>query len=353
MRETAFDTEKLEKEIIQLSSKTLEEGFWSDVKKAKSISQNLANLEKKLKTWDHLKNDAEAIFELMDLYNDESPELPDLEKEFIALKNQFEKAKIDLYLSGEFDNRNAIMEIKAGAGGTEAQDWAEILLRMYLRFAERMDFSAEILEKTDGVDVGIKSVLLEISGPFAYGMLQSEKGTHRLVRQSPFNAKNLRQTSFAGVTVTPTLEDTDATDIQIEEKDIRMDTFRASGAGGQHVNKTDSAVRITHIPTGIVVSCQNNRSQHQNREKAMQILRARLAEKMREEEEKRASEVRGELVEAAWGNQVRNYVLHPYKMVKDLRSEYETSNTEAVLDGDLEEFSRKYLEWKAEKANKS
>lgn len=349
MRETVFDLPSLEQKILDLTVETLKEGFWADIDNAKKTNQLLAAFERKLKLWNQLLNDVESISELVDFYQDGSPELVDLEKEYLALKNQFEKAKTDLYLGGEFDNRNAIMEIKAGAGGTEAQDWSEMLLRMYLRFAERMDFKAEILEKSEGVEAGIKSALLEISGPYAYGFLQSEKGAHRLVRQSPFNAKNLRQTSFAGIVITPALEDTDAEDIQVEEKDIRVDTFRASGAGGQHINKTDSAIRITHVPTGIVVSCQTSRSQHQNREKAMQILRARLAEREREKEEKKAAEARGETVDAAWGNQIRSYVLHPYKMVKDLRTGYETSDTEGVLDGDIEEFCRQYLQWKAEK----
>jgi peptide chain release factor 2 len=286
---------------------------------------------------------------MSELIDESKQELTELKSEFKNLKKRFERAEIDLFLGGEFDDRSAIMEIKAGAGGTEAQDWAEMLLRMYLRFCERSEFSAEILEKTPGVEAGIKSVLVEISGPFAYGLLQSERGTHRLVRQSPFNAKNLRQTSFAGVGVTPLLAATDTADIVIEEKDLRIDTFKASGAGGQHVNKTDSAVRITHIPTGIVVSCQNSRSQHQNKAKALDILRAKLAEKEREDEEQKAAALKGETTEAAWGTQIRSYVLHPYKLVKDLRSGQETSNTDSVLDGDLEDFSRAFLEWQAAK----
>ncbi|MCT4592549.1 MAG: peptide chain release factor 2 [Candidatus Gracilibacteria bacterium] len=339
--------DEIQAEIDSLRQKTMAEDFWNDAKEAGRVNQAISALEKKVNLWTKTRDDAIALEEMIEMLEEDSPELSDINLEYKSLEETFEKAKIDLYLSGEFDNRDAIMEIKAGAGGTEAQDWADMLLRMYLRFAERMEFGTEILEKTEGTEAGIKSVMLEIRGPFAFGMLQSEKGTHRLVRQSPFNAKNLRQTSFAGVTVTPVLQEADADDIKIEEKDLRIDTFRASGAGGQHVNTTDSAVRIVHVPTGVTVSCQSGRSQHQNKDKAMQVLRSRLAEKQREEEEARAREVRGEAVEAAWGNQIRNYVLHPYKMIKDLRSNTERSDTETVLDGDIEIFCRKYLEWKA------
>ena len=295
-------------------------GFWDDAKAAGQISRALASAEKRLAFWQQIVGDSQALVEMAELLQEGSPELAEIETEFQNLKEGFEAAKIQLYLSGEFDDRDAILEIKAGAGGTEAQDWAGILLRMFLRFAERQNWRAEIVEKTDGAEAGVKSVTVQISGEFAFGFLKSEKGAHRLVRQSPFNAKNLRQTSFAGVEVFPLLKSSDAAEIEIPESEVRIDTFRASGAGGQHINKTDSAVRITHLPTGIVSSCQNGRSQSQNKEKAFEILRARIAEKKREEEEKRAAEIRGETVEAAWGNQIRNYVLHPYKLVKDLRS---------------------------------
>lgn len=352
MRETAFDVKNIQKEIEKLREKTFAPDFWNDTKNAKTINQQISSYEKKLKLWNGLYDDINTLSEMVKICsNEELNEIIEIENEFNLVNEKYQKAKIDLFLSGEFDDRPAILEIKAGAGGTEAQDWADMLLRMYLRFAERMDFSADILEKTEGVEAGIKSVLVEISGPFAYGLMQGEKGTHRLVRQSPFNAKNLRQTSFAGVTVTPLLKSTDAEDISIEEKDLRIDTFRASGAGGQKVNKTSSAIRITHIPTGIVVSCQNERSQHQNKFKAMEILRAHLALKKREEDEEKALKLRGKNVEAAWGNQIKSYVLHPYKMVKDLRTNHETSNTEMVIDGDIEEFLRSFLEWKAENTN--
>lgn len=337
-----------EKKIIELRKKTEANGFWEKPEYARDVSKNLSALEKIVERWKEISGNAEAIEEMLGMMEENSPEVPEMEEEFLNLKKKYNEAEMDLLFAGEFDGSDAIIEINAGAGGTEAQDWAEMLLRMYLRFAERHNFKSEILEKTEGNDAGIKSVMIEIIGDHAFGLLRGEKGTHRLVRQSPFNAKNLRQTSFAGVIVTPIIKNID-NEIVIEDKDIRLDTFRASGAGGQHINKTDSAVRITHIPTKIVVECQNQRSQHQNKEKAMEILKAKLLAKKREEEEKKAAEIRGEVTEAAWGTQIRNYVLHPYKMVKDLRSGYENSNPDMILDGDLDDFIQAYLEWDAAK----
>lgn len=338
---------KIEEEIIVLQKKTNAPGFWDTPKLASEISQSLAKKEKIVSLWKSLSSDIDGLVDLMTLLEEFSPEQKDLEEEFFGIEKRFSHAEQLLLLSGEFDTRNALLEITAGAGGTEAQDWAEMLLRMYLRFAEKKGWKSEILEKSDGSEAGIKSCLLEIKGENAFGLLQSEKGTHRLVRQSPFNAKNLRQTSFAGVMVTPELEEVDTEGIIIVDSDLRIDTFRASGAGGQHINTTDSAVRIVHQPTGIVVSCQNQRSQHQNKDRALQILKSRIAQKMREDEEKKAAEVRGEHTDAGWGTQIRNYVLHPYKLVKDLRTTHEVSNPEAVFDGDLDVFMQKFLEWKA------
>lgn len=339
-------------EILQkikiLKEKTLVPNFWDDPKEAGKISQNLSALEKKRDLWDGILSDGKGIVEMIEfLSGDDSDEQKMLESEYILLSKRFSDANTELLLSGPFDTRNALLEITAGAGGTEAQDFAEMLLRMYLRFCERKGWKVDIVEQSEGVEAGIKSVMLEIQGEYAFGLLQSEKGTHRLVRQSPFNAKNLRQTSFAGVMIMPDLEETDTADIHIPDSELRVDTFRASGAGGQHVNKTDSAVRMVHLPTGIVVTCQNQRSQHQNRDKALQILKSRLAQQRQEEEQKRIAEVRGEHTEAAWGTQIRNYVLHPYKLVKDTRTGYETQNPELVLDGDLDDFQKAYLEWKA------
>lgn len=254
----------------------------------------------------------------------------------IALSTQWKKQETELYLSGEFDVCNCYLSVSGGAGGTEAQDWAAMLLRMYLRYGERQHWETRLIEKTDGQEAGIKSATIFISGPFAYGYLKCERGTHRLVRLSPFNAKNLRQTSFALVEVLPELPET--TDIWIPDQELRIDTFRSGGAGGQHVNKTESAVRITHIPSGIVVSCQSERSQQQNRTQAMNILRAKILEKQRREQQKKKHELRGATESADFGQQIRSYVLHPYKMVKDLRTNVETSDPDAVLDGDIQQF---------------
>ena len=246
-----------------------------------------------------------------------------------------------LLLSEPYDERPAIVSVHAGAGGTESQDWAEMLQRMYLRWAEQHRYRTEILDQTEGEEAGIKSVTFSITGRWAYGRLKSERGVHRLVRMSPYDSAKRRHTSFALVEVMPEVDETAA--IEIDEKDLRIDTYRASGAGGQHVNKTDSAVRMTHLPTGIVVTCQNERSQIQNRERAMAVLRAKLAERAEEEREAEMGRLRGEHVEAGWGNQIRSYVLAPYTMVKDLRSGVETSNPAAVLDGDLDAFIEGYL----------
>ncbi|MBI5414574.1 peptide chain release factor 2 [Candidatus Peregrinibacteria bacterium] len=344
--------QKIAQEIAELKIKSESPSFWGNQEEAKSVSKHLAALQKKETLWTGLLSDTKSLLELIEMVEENSPELSDLEKEYISTLQKYSKAETDLYLSGEYDDHGAILEITAGAGGTESQDFAEMLLRMELRFAERMGWKTEILEKSDGQEAGIKSVIVEVNGENAFGYLQGEKGTHRLVRQSPFNAKNLRQTSFAGIMVSPLLEATDAEDVSIEEKDIRVDTFRAQGAGGQHVNKTDSAVRITHFPTNIVVTCQNQRSQHQNREKAMQILRSRLVEEKRLEEERKTAAIRGEHVSAEWGTQIRNYVLHPYKLVKDVRTQHETTNPDLVLDGELEEFAKKFLEWKTRKQHR-
>jgi len=260
----------------------------------------------------------------------------DIEKEYAQLLMLWEELESKLYLSGEFDTCNCYLTISGGAGGTEAQDWASLLLRMYLRFCERQEWRTDILEKTDGQEAGIKSVTVHVQGAMAYGLLKCERGTHRLVRLSPFNAKNLRQTSFALVEVLPEIEET--TEVAIDPKDLRVDTYRSSGAGGQKVNKTDSAVRITHIPTGLVVACQNERSQQQNRRQAMNILTAKLLERKRAEDAEKKEELKGARKSADFGQQIRSYVLHPYQMVKDLRTDEETSDTEGVLDGDLRRF---------------
>jgi len=265
----------------------------------------------------------------------------DLERDLAALSADWNRMEGRLLLSEPYDERPAIVSVHAGAGGTESQDWAEMLLRMYLRWAERNRYRTEILDQTEGEEAGLKSVTVGIDGRWAYGRLRSERGVHRLVRISPFDSQNRRHTSFALVEVMPEVPEDAA--IEIDERDLKVDTYRASGAGGQHVNKTDSAVRITHLPTGIVVTCQNERSQTQNRERAMAVLRAKLVERKEEEREAEMARLRGEHVEAGWGNQIRSYVLQPYTMVKDLRTGVETSNPGAVLDGDLDAFIEGYL----------
>jgi peptide chain release factor 2 len=266
---------------------------------------------------------------------------PDLERDLAAIQADWGRMEQQLLLSEPFDERGAIVSVHAGAGGTESQDWAEMLLRMYLRWGERNRFATEILEATEGEEAGLKSVSFSIDGRWAYGRLRSERGVHRLVRISPFDSQKRRHTSFALVEVMPEVPEDAA--IEIDEKDLRIDTYRSSGAGGQHVNKTDSAVRLTHNPTGIVVAVQSERSQHQNRDRAMAVLRAKLVERQMEEREAEMARLRGEHVEAGWGNQIRSYVLQPYTMVKDLRTGVETSNPTGVLDGDLDAFIEGYL----------
>lgn len=339
------DIESLEKEIKIKFDLTQKPNFWDDSKNAGKVSQELASIEKKVGLWKNLLSDIEGVKEMLPLLEEGTDDFNEIKNEFILIQKKFSLAEHELLLSGEFDNRNALLEITSGSGGTESQDFAEMLLRMYLRFCERKGWKAEIIERSNGLEAGIKSCLLEISGENAFGILMAEKGTHRLVRLSPFNAKNLRQTSFAGVMVTPELEDTDTEDILIPDSEIRIDTFRSSGSGGQHANKTDSAVRIVHLPTNLTVVCESQRSQHQNKDKAMQILKSKVAQKKREEEEKKALELRGEHTEASWGTQIRNYVLHPYKLVKDLRTGAESQNPEVVLDGDLDLFHGEFLKW--------
>ncbi len=289
---------------------------------------------------------ADDLRELGELANDEAadPEMASgLDSEYAALSADYDRLRTSLLFSGPYDERNAIVSINAGAGGTEATDWAEMLLRMYLRWAQRHKFATEILDQLEGEEAGLKSATVAIDGRYAYGNLRAERGVHRLVRISPYDSQKRRHTTFALVEVLPEVED-DTEVGDIPEDELRVETFRSQGAGGQHVNKTDSAVRLTHIPSGITAQSQNERSQHQNRESAMKILKARLLERNLEERERELSALRGEHVEAGWGNQIRSYVLHPYQMVKDHRTAYETSATNDVLDGDLDAFMLAELE---------
>jgi peptide chain release factor 2 len=328
-----------------LTERSADPGLWDDPASAQAIMRRAEALRSELEAWRTLGERATDLAEMAEMAAADAEEgeslRPDLERDLAALQADWGRMEQHLLLSEPFDERGAIVSVHAGAGGTESQDWAEMLLRMYLRWAERNRFATEILEATEGEEAGLKSVSFSIDGRWAYGRLRSERGVHRLVRISPYDSQNRRHTSFALVEVMPEVPE-DA-EIEIDEKDLRVDTYRASGAGGQHVNKTDSAVRITHEPSGIVVAVQSERSQHQNRERAMTVLRAKLVERQEEEREAELARLRGEHVEAGWGNQIRSYVLQPYTMVKDLRTGVETSNPMAVLDGDLDPFIEGYL----------
>jgi peptide chain release factor 2 len=301
--------------------------------------QEISRLRDEVERWQSVANRINDALELA-LLDDNSLE-EELTKEVEALSAIVERMALQALLSGPYDYENAILAIHAGAGGTDSQDWAQMLERMYMRWAEQNGYKVEIIERSDGEEAGIKSLMMSVKGEYAYGYLQSEQGVHRLVRLSPFDAANRRHTSFAKVELWPDIQGT--IDIEINEKDLKIDTYRAGGAGGQHVQKNDTAVRITHIPTGIVVQCQNQRSQMQNRERALNILKARLFEMERQKHEAQLASLKGENVDAGWGNQIRSYVLHPYQMVKDHRTSYETGNTTAVLDGRLNEFMDAYL----------
>ena len=308
--------------------------------------QQLSRLKDTVVLWRDLASSITSLLELADLAIEEDDHSLEeqIREEADQISRTFDREEVNLTLAGPYDQRDVILSIHAGAGGTESQDWAEMLLRMYLRWAERPPFKAQLLDLSYGDEAGIKSATLEIKGRYGFGYLLTEKGVHRLVRLSPFDANHLRHTSFALVEVLPAAEDDP--EIAIRPEDLKMDFFRSSGPGGQNVQKVASAVRITHLPTGMVVSCQNERSQHQNREFAMKILKARLLEKALEEKAREMVALKGEYVPAEWGNQIRSYVLHPYKMVKDHRTGYETSNAEGVLDGELEEFIKAHLLWR-------
>lgn len=317
--------------------------FWNDQKEAQKVISEAKHLKDQVNTFYRLNEKIEDIRVAFELLQEEpDPDLQEeLEEQLEKLEKELNEFELELLLNGPYDKNNAILEIHSGAGGTESQDWASMLLRMYTRWAEKKGYQVEILDYLAGEEAGIKSVTLLIKGHNAYGYLKAEKGIHRLVRISPFDASGRRHTSFASCEVIPEINDD--IEIEIRPEDIRVDTFRASGAGGQHVNKTSSAVRITHIPTGIVVSSQAQRSQIQNREQAMKMLRAKLYQKQLEEQEKQLAEIRGEQKEIGWGSQIRSYVFHPYSMVKDHRTNVETGNVQAVMDGEIDEFIDAYL----------
>ncbi len=314
-------------------------GFWDDPEAAQKTMQQISRLRGQVEPWVKLSRRIDDALELAEL--DDGDLSAELDAEVTVLLPLVEKMSLQALLSGDHDDSDAILVIHAGAGGTDAQDWAAILERMYLRWAEQSGYKVDVLDRSDGEEAGVKSVTMSISGANAYGYLRSEQGVHRLVRLSPFDSASRRHTSFAKVELWPDIQ-VDV-DIEISEKDLRIDTYRAAGAGGQHVQKNDTAVRLTHIPTGIVVQCQNQRSQGQNRERAMQVLKARLYELEKQKQEAELAALKGENVDAGWGNQIRSYVQHPYQMVKDLRTGHEVGNVGAVLDGRLTDFMEAYL----------
>jgi peptide chain release factor 2 len=336
-----FDIAAKEKDITTLEEQSAKPDFWLDQVNAQAVMRQLAQKKKTVQQWRDLEKKLADITELDSIAGEDESLLADLEKEVEELGSQLDALEFQLAFSGEFDTRNALMAIHAGAGGTESQDWAQMLMRMYLRWAERSGYTTEILDTSPGDEAGVKSVIISFKGDYAFGYLKSEHGVHRLVRLSPFDADHARHTSFALVEVMPEAESD--IEVNIGQGDIKVETFRSSGPGGQHMQKTSSAVRITHIPTGTVVSCQSERSQHMNKESALKILRSRLLELEIEKREEEKARLKGKRIEAGWGNQIRSYVLHPYRMVKDHRTEYETGNTEAVLDGAIGGFIDAYL----------
>ena len=340
-----FDLAGKKSRIEELERMMEEPGFWDNADKANNSMKELKNLKDTVEEYHRLETaweDVETLLEMGYEENDASL-IPEVQEAMADFEKRFEHLRIKTLLSEEYDGDNAIVTLHAGAGGTEACDWVSMLFRMYTRWAEKHGFTTTVLDYLDGEEAGIKSVTVEIAGENAYGYMKSEKGIHRLVRISPFNAAGKRQTSFASCDVMPDIEED--LDIEINEDDLRIDTYRSSGAGGQHINKTSSAIRITHLPTNIVVQCQNERSQHMNKDKAMQMLKAKLYLLKQQENQEKLSGIRGEVKDNAWGSQIRSYVMQPYKLVKDHRTGAESSNVDAVMDGDIDLFINAYLKW--------
>lgn len=338
-----LDAKALEAKELETKMSLL--NFWSDANSAKVVSQHHDELMKEVSLWSALKKDAGDLLEMakLDSADKEVNLREEIERQYLTLKKLFESAEFTLLFSGQHDSGNVILSIHAGTGGVDAMDWADMIMRMFLRFGERQGWQMQIVDESRGGEAGLKSATIVVRGSYAYGYLKSEHGVHRLVRISPFDAEKMRHTSFALVEVLPELDE--SVDLDIKPEDLRIDTFMAGGHGGQSVNTTYSAVRIVHLPTGITVSCQNERSQQQNKETAMKILKARLAKVMEERQAKEMEKIRGEYHEAAWGNQIRSYVLHPYHMVKDHRTEFESSDPDKVLNGDLLPFMEAYLKF--------
>jgi len=339
-----FDAPQKQKELEKLEAQISEPDFWNDQERAQKVNRQRSRIEKALelhKGFETGVSDAEVLFEFAETDKDSAVELEKLIK---RLQSEVTEAEIQSLLSGETDANNAICSIQSGAGGTDAQDFAQMLLRMYFRWAERKGFKVELIDEQPGSEAGLKSATFRVEGDYAYGLLATEAGVHRLVRISPFNSGGSRETSFASMFVSPEIDEN--IEVNIEDKDLRVDTYRSSGAGGQHVNVTDSAVRITHLPTGIVVTCQNQRSQIQNRAVAMQVLRSKLYELELEKRREGAAELEATKQDISFGSQIRNYVLHPYRLVKDTRTKYEVSDVDAVLDGDIDDFIKEFLLYK-------
>jgi peptide chain release factor 2 len=337
-----FDPDALAERAAELEQEMGEPGFWDDQQRAASISTEHARVTKRLERYERLRREYDDAKELLAMDGDMAAEIS---SSLEPLQSELERLQEDALFTGEYDAGDAVVTVHSGTGGTDAQDWAEIMLRMYLRWAADRGFQTELLEASPGEEAGLKSATFTVAGENAYGTLKAERGVHRLVRLSPFDQAHRRHTSFAQVIVSPLLSDD--VDVEISDEDLRIDTYRASGAGGQHVNKTDSAVRITHLPTGIVVQCQNERSQSSNKQTALRLLKSRLVERAVEEREAELAQERGEAQEIGFGSQIRSYVLHPYQLVKDHRTEHEAGNAQGVLDGDLDGFVHAYLLAKA------
>lgn len=341
----SLDLDNKQKRIEELEMDMEAPGFWDDPERSNVKMKELKNMKDVVELCNKLSTQYEDILTLIEMGYEENDEsmIPEIRGELDEFISEYEDLRVSTLLSGEYDKNNAILKLNAGAGGTESCDWCGMLYRMYTRWAERKGFSIEVLDFLDGDEAGVKSVTFQVNGPNAYGYLKSEKGVHRLVRISPFNAQGKRQTSFVALDVMPDIEAD--LDVEVEDKDIRIDTYRSSGAGGQHINKTSSAIRITHMPTGIVVTCQNERSQFQNKDKAMQMLKVKLYMLKQEANQEKLSEIRGEVADNGFGSAIRSYVLQPYKLVKDNRTGVETGNADAVLDGALDPFMNGYLKW--------
>ena len=341
--EQALNIESARKELSELQIETEQEGFWNDVERSQRIAQKIKRLENKIKKYDHLVSDWEDTLTLCEMAQeeDDASQLEEVAQGYETLEKEVSDRRLAALLTGEYDANNAILTFHAGAGGTEAQDWTEMLYRMYTRWAERHGFTYQLLDYEDGDEAGIKSASILIEGDNAYGYLKSENGVHRLVRVSPFDANARRQTSFSALEVMPEIEDDG--EIEIRPEEIEMQVFRSSGAGGQHINKTSSAVRLIHLPTGVVVSCQTERSQFQNRDNCMKMLRAKLAEMKAQQHAEKISDIKGVQMKIEWGSQIRSYVFMPYTLVKDTRTGFETGNIQNVMDGDIDGFINAYL----------